>query len=109
MQYMLRASNALNALKRPGRPAALPRRTTTRSSLPNRRSFNEQLTRILKRSQRRNSNAALLFIDLDHFKRINDSIGRGRGDRLLVEIAKRLTLNCAKTTPSTTSRIAARR
>ncbi len=92
VQYMLRASNAFNALKRQEDRLRYLAYYDPLTSLPNRRSFNEQLTRILKRSQRRNSNAALMFIDLDHFKRINDSIGHGRGDRLLVEIAKRLTL-----------------
>ena len=91
VQYMLRASNAFNALKRQEDRLRYLAYYDPLTSLPNRRSFNEQLTRILKRSQRRHSNAALLFIDLDHFKRINDSIGHGRGDRLLVEIAKRLT------------------
>ena len=91
VQYMLRASNAFNSLKRQEDRLRYLAYYDPLTSLPNRRSFNEQLTRILKRSQRRNSNAALLFIDLDHFKRINDSIGHGRGDRLLVEIAKRLT------------------
>jgi predicted signal transduction protein with EAL and GGDEF domain len=92
VQYMLRASNAFNALKRQEDRLRYLAYYDPLTSLPNRRSFNEQLTRILKRCQRRNSNAALMFIDLDHFKRINDSIGHGRGDRLLVEIAKRLTL-----------------
>ena len=92
VQYMLRASNAFNALKRQEDRLRYLAYYDPLTSLPNRRSFNEQLTRILKRSQRRGSNAALMFIDLDHFKRINDSIGHGRGDRLLVEIAKRLTM-----------------
>ncbi len=92
VQYMLRASNAFNALKRQEDRLRYLAYYDPLTSLPNRRSFNEQLNRILKRSQRRSSNAALLFIDLDHFKRINDSIGHGRGDRLLVEIAKRLTV-----------------
>jgi len=92
VQYMLRASDAFNALKRQEDRLRYLAYYDPLTSLPNRRSFNEQLSRILKRSQRRNSNAALMFIDLDHFKRINDSIGHGRGDRLLVEIAKRLTL-----------------
>ena len=92
VQYMLRASSAFNALKRQEDRLRYLAYFDPLTSLPNRRSFNEQLNRILKRCQRHKSNAALLFIDLDHFKRINDSIGHGRGDRLLVEIAKRLTL-----------------
>ncbi len=92
VQYMLRASNAFNALKRQEDRLRYLAYYDPLTSLPNRRSFNEQLSRILKRSQRHNSSAALLFIDLDNFKRINDSIGHGRGDRLLVEIAKRLTM-----------------
>jgi predicted signal transduction protein with EAL and GGDEF domain len=92
VQYMLRASNAFNALKRQEDRLRYLAYFDPLTSLPNRRSFNEQLSRIIKRSQRHDSNAALMFIDLDHFKRINDSIGHGRGDRLLVEIAKRLTM-----------------
>jgi predicted signal transduction protein with EAL and GGDEF domain len=92
VQYMLRASNAFNALKRQEDRLRYLAYYDPLTSLPNRRSFNEQLSRILKRCQRHKSSAALMFIDLDNFKRINDSIGHGRGDRLLVEIAKRLTL-----------------
>ncbi|KGE04764.1 putative bifunctional diguanylate cyclase/phosphodiesterase [Pseudohaliea rubra] len=90
VQYMLRASNALNSLKRQEDRLRYLAYYDPLTNLPNRRSFNEQLTRILKRAQRLDHSAALLFIDLDNFKRINDSIGHGRGDRLLVEIAKRL-------------------
>ena len=79
---MLRASNAFNALKRQEDRLRSLAYFDPLTSLPNRRSFNEQLNRILKRSQRHESFAALLFIDLDNFKRINDSIGHGRGDRL---------------------------
>lgn len=91
IQYMLRASNAFNSLKRQEDRLRYLAYYDPLTSLPNRRSFNEHLNRILKRAQRHNGTAALLFIDLDHFKRINDSIGHARGDRLLVEIAKRLT------------------
>ncbi|MDZ7782767.1 MAG: EAL domain-containing protein [Halioglobus sp.] len=92
VQYMLRASNAFNALKRQEDRLRYLAYYDPLTSLPNRRSFNEQLNRIIKRAQRHERSAALLFIDLDHFKRINDSIGHARGDRLLVEIAKRLTM-----------------
>jgi predicted signal transduction protein with EAL and GGDEF domain len=90
--YMLRASNAFNSLKRQEDRLRYLAYFDPLTNLPNRRSFIEQLNRILKRSQRHSMSAALLFIDLDNFKRINDSIGHGRGDKLLVEIAKRLTL-----------------
>lgn len=92
VQYMLRASDAFNSLKRQEDRLRYLAYYDPLTSLPNRRSFNEQLNRIIKRARRHNAAAALLFIDLDHFKRINDSIGHGRGDRLLVEIAKRLTM-----------------
>ncbi|MGB1141100.1 MAG: two-component system response regulator [Halioglobus sp.] len=92
VQYMLRASDAFNALKRQEDRLRYLAYYDPLTSLPNRRNFNEQLNRIIRRSQRQNTSAALLFIDLDHFKRINDSIGHARGDSLLVEIAKRLTM-----------------
>ncbi|MEP5766233.1 MAG: EAL domain-containing protein [Halieaceae bacterium] len=92
VQYMLRASNAFNALKRQEDRLRYLAYFDPLTNLPNRRSFTEQLNRILKQSRRRDTNTALLFIDLDNFKRINDSIGHGRGDKLLVEIARRLTL-----------------
>ena len=92
VQYMLRASDAFNSLKRQEDRLRHLAYYDPLTSLPNRRSFNEQLARLLKRSQRRKTIAALLFIDLDHFKRINDSIGHARGDSLLVEIARRLTM-----------------
>jgi len=92
VQYMLRASSAFNSLKRQEDRLRYLAYYDPLTSLPNRRSFNEQLNRLLRRSQRHQTSAALLFIDLDHFKRINDSIGHARGDSLLVEIAKRLTM-----------------
>jgi len=92
VQYMLRASSAFNSLKRQEDRLRYLAYYDPLTSLPNRRSFNEQLSRLLKRSQRHKASAALLFIDLDHFKRINDSIGHARGDSLLVEIARRLTM-----------------
>ncbi|MFK7831508.1 MAG: putative bifunctional diguanylate cyclase/phosphodiesterase [Congregibacter sp.] len=90
VHYMLRASNAFNSLKRQEDRLRYLAYFDPLTSLPNRRSFNEQLNRILKRAETMGTYAALMFIDLDNFKRINDSIGHGRGDRLLVEISKRL-------------------
>ena len=92
VQYMLRASNAFNALKRQEDRLRYLAYFDPLTNLPNRRSFTDQLGRIIRMSKRHERNAALLFIDLDNFKRINDSIGHGRGDKLLVEIARRLTL-----------------
>jgi len=61
------------------------------TALPNRRLFTEQLDLLLRLAKRNKEMIALLFLDLDNFKRINDSLGHSSGDLLLREIAKRLT------------------
>jgi diguanylate cyclase (GGDEF)-like protein len=60
------------------------------TDLHNQASFYEHLGRALSRARRRNGKVAVLFIDLDDFKVVNDSLGHREGDRLLREVAKRL-------------------
>jgi diguanylate cyclase (GGDEF)-like protein/PAS domain S-box-containing protein len=60
------------------------------TDLPNRRCFEEQLAITLKACRQAQDKVAVLFIDLDDFKQVNDSLGHARGDKLLVSIAERL-------------------
>jgi diguanylate cyclase (GGDEF)-like protein len=60
------------------------------TGLPNREMFNELLRHAIEAAQRYQRRFAVLFIDLDRFKIINDSLGHDAGDMLLVEIADRL-------------------
>lgn len=62
----------------------------TLTGLPNRRLLGEKLDTARASSERHNDHAALMFIDLDHFKKLNDSKGHELGDRLLCEVGKRL-------------------
>ncbi|HRE86154.1 MAG TPA: EAL domain-containing protein [Accumulibacter sp.] len=62
----------------------------TLTGLPNRQSFLERLDRELLRARRTNRGMALLFLDLDGFKRINDTLGHSAGDSLLQTVADRL-------------------
>jgi diguanylate cyclase (GGDEF)-like protein len=61
------------------------------TDLPNRRQLMERLTRATATSARTRKYGALLFIDLDNFKTLNDTRGHDIGDQLLQQVAKRLT------------------
>ena len=63
------------------------------TGLPNRRNFFEKLEFSLSNARRNKSMLALLFIDLDGFKKINDTLGHASGDKLLMEVAQRLLAN----------------
>jgi diguanylate cyclase (GGDEF)-like protein/PAS domain S-box-containing protein len=60
------------------------------TGLPNRNFFQKRLTQQLSRASRNSMYSAVLFVDLDHFKNINDSMGHSAGDNLLKQFAERL-------------------
>lgn len=63
------------------------------TGLPNRRLLNELLEHSIRRAEREKHQIGLLFIDLDRFKTINDSLGHQVGDKLLYEASKRISLS----------------
>ena len=60
------------------------------TKLPNRTFFREEIVPILKSSEEKHERCALLFIDLDQFKQVNDTLGHSQGDELLCAVADRL-------------------
>jgi diguanylate cyclase (GGDEF)-like protein/PAS domain S-box-containing protein len=60
------------------------------TNLPNRRLFRDRLMQDIARAARSRQQVALLFLDLDHFKQVNDVLGHDAGDTLLIEAAQRI-------------------
>ena len=60
------------------------------TQLPNRHFLMEQLSQVLSLARRRHGRVAVLFMNLDHFKTVNDSLGHHAGDQLLRNVAERL-------------------
>ncbi|MGE0877659.1 MAG: PAS domain S-box protein [Acidimicrobiia bacterium] len=67
------------------------------TQLPNRAVFMDRLAMALYRAQRNGTSPAVLFLDLDGFKRINDNYGHEAGDRVLMMVAHRLSLSVRQT------------
>jgi diguanylate cyclase (GGDEF)-like protein/PAS domain S-box-containing protein len=67
------------------------------TGLANRRVFMESVEEAIARTQRGGKGFAVLYLDLDHFKDVNDTVGHPMGDRLLCQVADRLRLGVRKT------------
>lgn len=68
------------------------------TGLANRAQLNERLDLLLDGAEAAEAQPVLLFIDIDHFKRINDSLGHAAGDELLITFAERLKAECGDST-----------
>ena len=88
---VLTSTRDLTAVKRAELALAHQAVHDSLTGLANRVLFVDRLTQAITRLEREPGRLAVLFIDLDHFKEINDTLGHDVGDLLLVEVARRLT------------------
>ena len=102
VKYMLRSAEAFQELKAKEDHLRYLAYFDHLTDLPNRRSFTEQLRRNLVNCEKLKGQMGLIMIDIDHFKRINDSIGHERGDMVLKQIASRLQTCAAEVGPIAT-------
>lgn len=91
IKYLLRSSDIQKSLLKSERELRHLAYYDTLTQLPNRQNFTERLASLIALSARQNKPMAVMFIDLDNFKRINDTLGHSYGDIVLKEISSRLT------------------
>ena len=87
----------VSPMKQAQRQLAELARSDSLTGLPNRRQFDEALNQALARGRRDGSSVGLLYLDIDHFKSINDDHGHSAGDAVLKEFAVRLQ-SCVRAT-----------
>jgi len=89
---VVRIIDALHTAERSKAELAYQASHDTLTGLPNRRMMERHLSHALARAVD-DTQVGLLFIDLDRFKLVNDTVGHGQGDQLLIEVAERLRLH----------------
>ena len=90
--YFISQVENINERKRVERELTRLAEHDSLTGLLNRRRFQQELERERKRARRSHGRAAILYIDIDHFKRVNDTHGHKAGDDVLQSIARRLVL-----------------
>lgn len=93
----VRVFSDISALKAQQRELIAQARHDSLTGLPNRRAFEERLDQAIARARRSKQTLAVLYVDLDGFKSINDQYGHAIGDQLLMEVSSRLQ-SCVRTT-----------
>ena len=95
--YFISQVENINERKRVERELTRLAEHDSLTGLLNRRRFQQELERERKRARRHHGRAAILYIDIDHFKRVNDTYGHKAGDDVLQSIARRLVLRLRDT------------
>ena len=93
----IRIFSDISALKAQQHELIAQARHDSLTGLPNRRAFEERLDQSIARARRSKQTLAVLYVDLDGFKSINDQYGHAAGDQVLAEVSKRLQ-SCVRTT-----------